>query len=192
MAASLPDIACAAPVTQKVGLQGLSCLLALVSERSVTRAAESLQMSQPAMSNTLSRLRDALQDPLLVRTSRGMEPTAYALELADSVRLHLRGMESALAQQRYFVPEHAEGHVRIATADSNVQLLRPFMASLRKQASGLRVTVRHPDFAHIRSSLEDGECDLAIGYFPALSPGLRQLHVLSSALRSLNAFGSAV
>jgi LysR family transcriptional activator of mexEF-oprN operon len=175
MAALPSDIAPAAPIIQKVGLQGLSCLLALVTERSVTRAAESMHMSQPAMSNTLGRLREALQDPLLVRTTRGMEPTPCALELADSVRLHLRGLESALAQQSYFVPEQAEGHVRVATSDSNVQLLRPVIATLRARAPGLRVTVRHPDFAHIRASLEDGECDLAIGYFPSVSPGLRQV-----------------
>lgn len=73
----------------------LACLDALLKEKAVTRAAERMNMSQPGMSNALARLRQKLNDPLLVRTSKGMEPTERALQMELSIRTGLMHIEAA-------------------------------------------------------------------------------------------------
>src|SRR5215468_10963559 len=75
----------------------LVALDALLSERSVTRAAQRIGLSQPAMSNALARLRHLLDDPVLVRTGRGMEATARALELAAPIHQLLQDVRRALS-----------------------------------------------------------------------------------------------
>lgn len=69
---------------------------ALMSERHVSRAADRIALSQPAMSNALSRLRATLDDPILVRTSRGMEPTPRALELHGPIHAALTEIQHTL------------------------------------------------------------------------------------------------
>ena len=79
----------------RIDMNLLVYLEVLLRERSVTRAAHHLGISQPAMSNGLRRLRDLLDDPLLVRTSEGMSPTGRAQELEPLVRDALRQLEKA-------------------------------------------------------------------------------------------------
>lgn len=158
----------------KIDLQMLACLDALIAERSVTRAAEKMEISQPAMSTVLGRLRDALRDPLLVRTARGMVPTPRGQELAGVVRFHLRGLAAELIESEPFEPQSAQAQVSIATTDfTGVLLLPQVLARLRQEAPGISVDVRLPDPNHIREWLEEGECDLAVGLFPDLAEGLR-------------------
>lgn len=158
----------------KIDLHMLACLEALIAERSVTRAAERMEISQPAMSTVLGRLREALRDPLLVRTARGMVPTPRGEELAGVVRFHLRGLTAELMESAPFDPMTARASVSIATTDfTGVLLLPRVLARLRQAAPGIRIHVRLPDPNHIREWLEEGECDIAIGLFPDLAEGLR-------------------
>ena len=139
----------------------------VMAERSLTRAAGRLALTQPAVSNALRRLRETLGDELLVRKGRGLEPTARALELWPSVRDALRGLQASLSPAT-FAPSQAE-HVFVLTmADATAAELMPGLVrqiSTEAPQVTLRVvplTTRDP-----RQLLDAGEADLAIGHFPA-------------------------
>src|SRR6056297_1280321 len=97
----------------RIDLNLLVYLDALLRECNVTQAAQTLNLSQPAMSNGLRRLRDLFDDPLLVRTSDGMTPTERALELAPLVRYVLTRIEQAVQPKSAFEPEDATRVFRI-------------------------------------------------------------------------------
>ncbi len=179
-----------AQLLKKIDLQLLACLDVLVLERSVTRAAQRLNMSQPAMSAALAKLRDLLQDALLVRTSKGMVPTPRAMEVAESVRIHLRGLEAAIAATAPFEPATATERVRVATTDFTGTLLLPPVANhLSEQAPGISLVVRLPDPSRITEWLQEGECDLAVGFFPDLAGDLRASLLFSDTLSCIGRRG---
>lgn len=159
---------------RNLDLQLLACLDALISECSVTRAAERMGMSQPGMSSALARLRRLTNDELLVRTARGMVATPRARELAESVQAGMRAFEDVLGDRGPFDPAGARGAITIATADFPGILIFPrVMERLCAQAPGLAVEMRLPDPMHIREWLTEGGCDIAIGHFAQLPDGLR-------------------
>src|ERR1700704_2121387 len=92
----------------------LVVLDAVVQERNATRAAAKLNMTQPAISHALARLRNSLRDDLFVRTPDGMEPTPYALRLAGPVRAALEGLETALDGAKEFDPATADHSFAVA------------------------------------------------------------------------------
>jgi len=159
---------------RNLDLQLLACLDALISECSVTRAAERMGMSQPGMSSALARLRRLTNDELLVRTARGMLPTPRARELAESVQAGMRAFEDVLGDRGPFEPAGARGSFTVATADFPGMLIFPqVMQRLCREAPGLQMEMRLPDPAHIREWLSEGGADIAVGYFPQLADGLR-------------------
>lgn len=169
-----------------IDLHLLTCLEALLAEGSVTRAAQKMGMSQPGMSNALARLRQLTSDALLVRTSQGMQLTPRAHELAVSVRKGLSAMEEIFADRRPFDPAQARGTVTIAAADSvSIMLVPKLMRLVGECAPGIAVDMRLPDPAHVHEWLRDGECDLAVGYFPHLADGLRSTSLFSQSLSCL-------
>ncbi|MBR8657814.1 LysR family transcriptional regulator, partial [Achromobacter sp. Marseille-Q0513] len=103
--------------TKKLDLNLLVTLEALLVEQNVTRAAERLHLSQPAVSAQLSRLRDLFDDPLLIPVQRGMTPTAKALELLDPLRLALDQVRATLGEHRHFDPAKASLTIAIACTD---------------------------------------------------------------------------
>src|ERR1700750_2783302 len=107
-----------------LNLQMLSCLITLVAERSVTQAAKTMGMSQGGMSKMLAKLREYLEDPLLVRTNYGMVPTDRAIEISEAGRGYLAGLESVLDPAK-FNPAEAVGRVAIFTAEVRLMLLLP-------------------------------------------------------------------
>lgn len=116
---------------------------ALLAEGSVTGAARRLGLSQPAMSHTLSRLRDQLGDPLLVRSGRGMVPTARAEALAPKLRAALGALDAALAETRPFEPATARRTFHIGTADyGEFVLIPPLLGRLADEAPGVDLWVR--------------------------------------------------
>ena len=100
--------------TKKLDLNLLVTLEALLAEQNVTRAAERLHLSQPAVSTQLSRLRTLFDDPLLIPTQRGMTSTAKAQELLDPLRFALDQVRATLAEHRHFDPSKASLTVAIA------------------------------------------------------------------------------
>jgi DNA-binding transcriptional LysR family regulator len=140
----------------------LVALHAMLRERQVSRAAAQLGLSQPAMSRALGRLRDMFDDPLLVRSKLGMQPTARALELYPQVEAILASVRE-MVQSTCFEPRTATGTIRVAAPDIVAYMLvPPLMHRLAKQAPGLDLEIVHwlPDW---REHLESGAIDLTVG-----------------------------
>ncbi|MBF6022599.1 LysR family transcriptional regulator [Lysobacter niastensis] len=118
----------------------LPVFLTLMEERSVTRAAERLGITQPALSNALARLRDMLKDPLFIRERYGMQPTQKAEELAPVVAAALASLDELVLGQQGFDPARAERLVTIAP-NSYVEfvLVPSLVARLRERAPGIRL-----------------------------------------------------
>lgn len=139
---------------------------AVMAERNLTRAAEQLAMTQPAVSNALKRLREAVGEELLTRAAFGVKPTPRAESLWPHVRSALAELRDALDPREYD-PRRQPHTFRLAMADATAGLLMPaLVAALEGQQSlaNLRVlplTTRDP-----RPLLDHGEADVAVGYFP--------------------------
>lgn len=140
----------------------LKALDALLDERSVTRAAVRLSLTQPAVSGMLTRLRECFNDPLFVRAQRGIVPTLRALELASPVKQLLADAEKLL-QPRVFDPATTGMSLTVAATDYALRaVVVPFMAVLRKEAPGMRVAVVPVNSEQLAAQCERGEVDLAL------------------------------
>ncbi len=142
---------------------------ALAQQRSVTRAAEALGLSQPATSAALARLRRLFNDPLFVKTGAEMRPTPRAAELAAPVRRVIGLVKEEILQVQAFDPATAEQSFQLIAPDiAEVILLPRLLAHLRRVAPGVRVrTVSMPRHA-AAEALTSGAADVALGYFPDL------------------------
>ncbi len=139
----------------------------VMAERSLTKAAVRLSLTQPAVSNALRRLRQTLGDDLLVRKGRGLEPTARGLELWPAVREALRGLQACLAPS-VFDPATADNAFVLAMADATAAELMPgLVAVLTDEAPGVSLRVLPLTTRDPRKLLDEGLVDLAIGHFPA-------------------------
>jgi DNA-binding transcriptional LysR family regulator len=142
---------------------------AVMAEQNLTRAAGRLAMTQPAVSNALRRLRDALHDELLIRTAHGVKPTPRAELLWPSVRRALAELEEAVTPEETFDLATAHTTFRMAMADATAALWLPSLVrSIEHEAPNLRIrmvplTTREP-----RPILLRGDIDLAIGVFPGV------------------------
>lgn len=140
----------------------------VMAERSLTRAARKLSLTQPAVSNALRRLREALGDDLVRRSGAGVAPTPRALALWPEVHAALQALQNTLAPSG-FDPARAVNSFVLAMADATAATLMPALVAIIQAEApqvSLRVvplTTRDP-----RRLLEDAQADLAVGYFPAL------------------------
>ena len=122
----------------------LRVLDALLRERNVSRAAERLSLSQPAVSNALNRLRDLLDDPLLVRVGRSMQPTPRALALEVPIRDVLQRIEESLSADAPFDPASSRQRFRIAVTDYVELILMPrLLKLLAERAPGVQIDIQH-------------------------------------------------
>jgi LysR family transcriptional regulator, mexEF-oprN operon transcriptional activator len=139
---------------------------ALLTERSVTRAAARVGLGQSAMSHNLARLRNLFGDELLTRGAEGMRPTPRALALADPVRVTLAQIQAAVLQREAFEPSTAERTFRIGLADSiEVAVVPGLVARLRTAAPGVTLRLRSTNRLSILDELDNGTLDLGIGVF---------------------------
>lgn len=153
---------------RRLDLNLLRVFDAVMAERSLTRAAHKLALTQPAVSNAVRRLRETLDDELVRRTGAGMEPTPRAQALWPVVRTLLAQLEAALAPEE-FVPAQACNTFVLAMADATAAALMPRMvALLASEAPGVSVRVLPLSTRDPRRLLDDEVADLAIGYFPAV------------------------
>ncbi len=161
----------------RVDLNLLVYLDVLLRECNVTRAAEELGISQPAMSNSLRRLRDLFDDPLLVRTSDGMIPTDRALELQPLVRNVLAAAEIAVLPKTEFDPTGSDRIFRIMASDyTEVTLLPHLLQRLRREAPGIRLDIMTPSDVSFHD-VERGKVDLVINRFDSLPQSFHQVHL---------------
>ena len=150
----------------------LRVLDALFQEQSVGRAAARLRLSQPATSNALARLRDALGDPLFVRGRTGMVPTPRALALRGPLTQALRQVQEALAPPAPFSPLTSKQTFVIAASDHAQLIVLPQLAAWFAGYAGLRLRVVPLGRDFPSAELESGELDLVLGVFD-LAPGDR-------------------
>jgi DNA-binding transcriptional LysR family regulator len=160
---------------RSIDLNLLRVFDAVMAEGSLTRAADVLAMTQPAVSHAMKRLRDAIGEDLFRRTAHGVQPSARAEQLWPRVREALAGLREALAPDT-FDPRHDAAHFRLAMADATAALLSPgLLRTIESQA--LVVTLRILPLAtrDPRRLLEAGDADLAVGYFPEVMAALEAL-----------------
>ncbi|MFN8895246.1 MAG: LysR family transcriptional regulator, partial [Betaproteobacteria bacterium] len=156
------------PNFRTLDLNLLRVVDATMAEGSLTRAAATLAMTQPAVSHALKRLRGHLGEELFERMAHGVRPTPRAQALWPAVRDALAAMRQGLAPGD-FDPAHDEVQFHLAMADSTAWLLAPPLVQAieaggaRANLRVLPLTTRDPT-----ALLDSGEADLAVGVFPAL------------------------
>jgi DNA-binding transcriptional LysR family regulator len=147
---------------KRLDLNLLLALEALLAEMNVTRAAKRLNLSQPALSTQLSRLRTIFGDQLLIPSSRGMLPTALASDLEAPLRLALDQARALVSRSRAFDPASANVTFSVSSSDyMQVAILLPFLLGLNSTAPSLRVMVRLGDIRVAATELERGDVDVA-------------------------------
>lgn len=142
--------------------------------RSVSRAAEELELSQPATSQALTRLRGHLNDALFVRAAGGVAPTPKADRLAQAVRLALDTVEAALNEAERFEPARSRKLFRLHLSDiGEARFLPALMAALTREAPGVRVQSQPLPQSEIGLALDSGRIDIAIGFLPDVADTAR-------------------
>ena len=159
----------------QLDLHHLQVFEVLLRERSLTRAARVLGVTQPALSKTLARLRRDFSDPLFVRVSLRMEPTAKALSLEASVRAVLDSMRKLRTENVPFDPKTSNRSFTFCVVDAGViKLLPPLVRLLEREAPHVRLNAVQFDAEHLDSWLETGTIDFAMGSFQHLTKGIRR------------------
>jgi DNA-binding transcriptional LysR family regulator len=147
----------------------LRVVVALYDARSVSRAAQHLGLSQPAVSAALGRLRAAFGEPLFVKTAQGMSPTARTHALAAGARAVLARVATDVLSETAFDPATATNRITFALSDVGEMVFLPkILESLQRLAPQTTVRSVSPPPARLEHGLESGEIDLAVGYFPDL------------------------
>lgn len=145
-----------------IDLNLLVALRALLKERHVTRAAKSVGLSQPAMSHALARLREVFDDPLLVRTAKGMQPTPRAEEIAPALGRALEDLGRIVAPPEKFDPARSRRCFTLVADDYTELVLFPkLLARIWEEAPGVDIRVR-PQHARWLDDLVDGRADFAV------------------------------
>jgi DNA-binding transcriptional LysR family regulator len=147
----------------------------LLMERRVSVVAEKLGLSQPAVSNALKRLRLLLGDELFQRTSKGMEPTPYANQLAEPIAYALSTIHSSLNDKHSFDPLTSNRKFTLGVTDiGEIYFLPKLMDLLAKVAPRVTVSSVRNTAVNLRDEMEAGHVDLAIGLLPQLKAGFFQ------------------
>lgn len=161
----------------------LRVLDALLRECNVSRAAERLSLSQPAVSNALNRLRVLLDDPLLVRIGRSMQPTPRAQALAGPIRAALQQIEQSLSAGEVFDPARSKQRFSIAVTDYVELICMPrLIEQLSRLAPGIRIEIHHLSPSLPSEALDKGELDLVLGRFEEIPGRFARRHWMSETL----------
>jgi len=148
----------------------LRAFAAVHASGSVSRAADALGLSQPAVSHALSRLRLHLKDPLFVRVAGGVAPTPKAEALAHAVQQALDTVQRALQESGAFDPATSTRVFRVHMSDIGEGVFLPdLMRVVRAAGPGLRMEAYQLEVDRITDALDQGRIDLAFGYLPAVS-----------------------
>jgi DNA-binding transcriptional LysR family regulator len=158
---------------RRLDLNLLVTLDMLLTERHVTRAAARLNLSQPAVSVQLARLREAFGDRLLIPGPHGMLPTARAEALRGPLREALAGLQSAVAPAAAFDPAAAETTWTIAATDySSLAVVMPTLARLRGASPRTRLAILESPPRRVAGLAEAGEIDLGLQTMERIAPAL--------------------
>jgi DNA-binding transcriptional LysR family regulator len=161
----------------RIDLNLLVYLDVLLRERNVTRSANQLGVSQPAMSNALRRLRDLFGDPLLVRTNEGMVPTERAVKLQPVIRNVLSSVEKAVQPTAEFNAEESDRVFRIMASDyAEATLVVPLLDELSRVAPRIRLDILTPSDVNYQD-VEQGSVDLIINRFDNIPQSFHQTSI---------------
>jgi DNA-binding transcriptional LysR family regulator len=141
----------------------------------VSAVATLLNMSQPAVSSALGRLRTGLGDDLFLRTQRGMEPTPYALQLAEPVATALDVLQQALVVRAEFDPKTSTRNFTIAMTDVGEMYFLPVLiGALSQHAPHVTLNIVSVTSSSFKEDMSTGQIDLALGLLPHLQAGFFQ------------------
>jgi LysR family transcriptional activator of mexEF-oprN operon len=149
---------------RRLDLNLLPVFVALMRERSVTRAGRALFLSQPATSAALARLRAAFRDELFVRNGKGLEPTPRAEALLAELEPALQAVVGAVAGATPFDPATDTRTFRVGWSDDVAIAAMPLLRRLREAAPHCRLVIRAANFRTIPAMLEAGEIGTAVGF----------------------------
>lgn len=141
---------------------------ALLTERHVTRAGERINLTQPAVSHALNRLRLLFGDRLFVRSAKGMEPTPKALELGPRVQAVLAEIGGILDRRPGFVPATSRRIFTLGLSDYVASVLLPgLIGKMKNIAPAVSIIVKNANYGTGMALVEDGQVELIAGSFPA-------------------------
>jgi DNA-binding transcriptional LysR family regulator len=154
---------------------------AVLRHRSVSRAAEAIGLSQPAVSNGLRRLREHFHDRLFVRTAEGMAPTPAAEALGGTVSAALAQIGAGLARRSAFdARAERRTFTLIVTDIGEIVFLPRLLDTAKHEAPGISFRTVHLPAAATRRALETGAADLAVGFVPDLKAGVFQQRLFAT------------
>lgn len=167
----------------KVDLNLLRVFDQLMVERSVSGVAESIGLSQPAVSNALQRLRKLFGDDLFQRTARGMQPTPLAEQLAEPIAYALDTIRSCMNYRVSFDPATSRRNFVLSVTDiGEMYFLPPLLARILDSAPGVTFsTVRNTSHT-LKEDLEAGRVDLAMGNLPKLTNGFHRQRLFKQGI----------
>ncbi len=159
---------------ENIDLHSLRVLYEIYKSGSLSRTAERLEVSQPAISLTLAKLRKRFDDPLFVRLGHEMRPSPMTDGLIHSVRESIVALEATLNYRVTFDPASTKRSIRIAMTDiGKIVILPKLLVEIGRQAPGARVEI-YTISQLTAELLSAGEIDLAIGFVPAMPPSFYQ------------------
>lgn len=179
---------------RNVDLNLLLVLRELLLEKNTVKVGAKLGLSQPAVSHSLKRLRDAFGDELMVRASRGLVPTRRALELEPQIQDLIKNAEALFSEPKKFNPKESKLTFRIATTDYMEQLILPgLLAILETEAPGCTVITR-PTYASLpKTEMEEGNIDVAIaGFYKDLPDNFYKQNIIEDNFVCVARRGNAI
>jgi DNA-binding transcriptional LysR family regulator len=162
----------------RIDLNLFTVFEAIYTEGSVTRASQKLNLTQPAISHSLGRLRQMFDDPLFVRQGHAMVSTPLARNIIEPVRRSLRGLEVTLNGLHAFDPETTPKRFNIALRDVlEATVLPPLMRRVRQQAPLVDIAASHVERRELESELATGTLDGAIDVLLPLSSDIMRTRI---------------
>jgi DNA-binding transcriptional LysR family regulator len=159
-------------------LRDFKVLSVVLRERSLTRAAEALDTTQPSVSKVLARLRTHFDDPLFIRTGQAMNPTPKTMEIEGPLRSLLIAADTLCTPTPSFDPRTSDRIFKVLTTDVGLaRFLPPLLSKMAKEGPKLTLQAVPLDSRHFETKLESGEADLALGGFPKAPRSLRRQHL---------------
>jgi DNA-binding transcriptional LysR family regulator len=158
----------------QVDLNLFVVLGAIYREGNLTRAGQQLNLTQPAISHALKRLRDLLQDPLFVRQGPHMVPTPFTRNMIEQVRQALQILEVNLSESRNFVPEYTRRNFHLSLWEYAEALILPLLLRrLMHDAPGMSITTSRVKRRDLETELASGSIDLAVDIPMTMSDRIR-------------------
>lgn len=167
---------------RRLDLNTLVVLHTLLQTQSVSLSAQRLFIGQPAISHILKRLRAHFDDQLLCRSGRKMELTPLAAALKPALYDWLQQAQQLFLPQGHFDPASAEATLRLTMPDLlEAGLLPSLIQALQARAPGISAEILAMQGGEVEQALADGRIDVAVGYFPRLSPMLERIALFDAS-----------